>query len=667
MSGRHRAESDKRQLLNEPTIERMSRHSDGAITPASSMGAADSGRDPFLRSQSRSLPGDHRKDSPIQVLTLQPDQILRHCCRRFAYSLITGAARILPAVIIYGGTAGLLVCAIYSYRWGVLLSLTLFTFYMFLMSVNFMFFSAVGVVKVWQQSNERWYELFMESREQLKLQKDSGRTVCSKGDHYALEDKDATQLDWDDVLHIVMIPSYKTPEDVLEETISSMAKFSGAKTNMGIVVAFEMREQEAAEKGARIRQALEDKFLFIMQTFHPPNLPNHVPGKSSNECWAFQQLQRELQEKHDIAPFDPRVVITVVDDDSEVHQNYFEALTYHFLTEAEQRRYLSTWQPPICHFKNYIRQPVVVRMSSLFATLSELSCLANPVDCHVNYSSYSLSYVLASAVGGWDPDYLAEDWHMYAKCNVKTGGRVRCIPIFLPLLNYTPEEDTYVGTMISRWTQAKRHALGVSELVYVISTTALGLFELSSFRERFLYLWRLSPVIGKFAGVHYINGMSVVLNCLSQIVIHIYMWRSWCYMSTLDDPTGSCRIVMSSATQSGIAQEQIVLNSWMVFLQHRFGAGMCIAVLIAGGIGAMYFELVKDRIEGDVRGTWYCSHWSIHWLYLEVGTVLFSMISALIYGAAPTWIAVFRIIREAQFTHVVAGMVGRADDGDDDV
>ena len=33
--------------------------------------------------------------------------------------------------------------------------------------------------------------------------------------------------------------------------------------------------------------------------------------------------------------------------------------------------------------------------------------------------------VLASAVGGWDPEYLAEDWHMFAKCSLMTEGRAR--------------------------------------------------------------------------------------------------------------------------------------------------------------------------------------------------------------------------------------------------
>merc|ERR1712050_466331 len=141
-----------------------------------------------------------------------------------------------------------------------------------------------------------------------------------------------------------------------------------------------------------------DRFRFFVKTFHPSNLPNHVPGKSSNECWAFFELCRELQEAHGIYNYDPRVVITVIDDDSELHENYFDALTYNYVTLDERKRHLVTWQPPVCPFKNYLRQPVLIRISSIFSALNELANLANPVDCHVNYSSYSLSLVLASAV-----------------------------------------------------------------------------------------------------------------------------------------------------------------------------------------------------------------------------------------------------------------------------
>merc|ERR1719436_1381445 len=121
-------------------------------------------------------------------------------------------------------------------------------------------------------------------------------------------------------------------------------------------------------------------------------------------------------------------------------------------------------------------------------------------------------------------------------------------------MNYTPEEDTYLGTLKSRWDQARRHALGVSELVYVISAGYLAVLELHGWGRRLAFLWRIAPLLGKFAQVHYTNGMSAVLNILAQLVIHLYMWRSWCYVSALKTDHGACRLAMLSATQTGITQ-----------------------------------------------------------------------------------------------------------------
>ena len=43
-------------------------------------------------------------------------------------------------------------------------------------------------------------------------------------------------------------------------------------------------------------------------------------------------------------------------------------------------------------------------------------------------------------------------------------------PIFLPVINYTPEDDTYFATIWARWVQSKRHALGIAEMVYYLAS-----------------------------------------------------------------------------------------------------------------------------------------------------------------------------------------------------
>jgi len=164
-------------------------------------------------------------------------------------------------------------------------------------------------------------------------------------------------------------------------------------------------------------------------------------------------------------------------------------------------------------------------------------------------------------------------------------------------------------------------------------------------------------LLGKFAQVHFLNGMSAIFTVLAMLVIRFYMWRSWCYVSSLQE--GTCGLIMQSATQEGIAQEQIVLNSWMVHWQQRFTAAMIAMSGASGGFGAFYFHLVKDRVEGDVSSHLFIRNVLLHWLYVEASVSTVGWLSSLIYGAAPLWIAVSRIICEAKFSHVVAGMVGR--------
>merc|ERR1719440_743861 len=110
-----------------------------------------------------------------------------------------------------------------------------------------------------------------------------------------------------------------------------------------------------------------------------------------------------------------RVVLTVADADSEFHAEYFAALQYHFLAAggdegSTPQRYTSIWQPPILHYKNYLSQPAIVRLASLFTSQHELANLADPNAMPIPYSTYSISAELARAVDGWDPDYISEDW-----------------------------------------------------------------------------------------------------------------------------------------------------------------------------------------------------------------------------------------------------------------
>lgn len=451
----------------------------------------------------------------------------------------------------------------------------------------------------------------------------------------------AESLVWEDIFHVVIIASYKTPESVLENTIEKLEEYTSCSTHMGVVLALEQREEGAEQKFHYIRQKYKDRFKFVTATFHPPNVPNHIKGKASNMCWAFEEMTKELASQHGFGEADQyRIVVTNIDDDSEMHENYFEALTASFLRADSERRYLTIWQPPVAQFKNLLNQPALLRISSLVGSLADLSRHANPLDCHTPFSSNSCSLVLALAVGGWDPDWVSDDWHMMAKCAVMTEGRARCETILLPMVNYIPEEDTYFGTLSARWTQAKRHALGVSEVVYLSTSIYVGSLEVPNWGRAARFWWRVAPLLSKFVEVHFVQSLMGVWPPLTSVLISFSgMWWS-----------------------SEIAEDQVVFNGLLAHCQQMMIRVMLTCLTISMALAVLYFQLVKHRCNDadSMYARWpFC-----FWVQSEIYLFLLGMIQQTIYGTLPEWIAATRIVFQLKIDHAVAAMIGRPDMGE---
>lgn len=624
--------------------------------------------------------------SPTRVvapLTLLPQEALDTYLKRIGYHVVEKVMRVLPFFTFYGGTLALITCVILRYRWGVLMSMMLYSCFMFMSAAELVVCGAWGMLMVWMTVRNDWYAMYLKDvlgddrSPKVRRNESAGSPLAGSGNESPTLDRTMPpptrvwaenngEIGWNDLLHVVMIPTYKTPMDCLRMALHALMKYSLCRTNLAVCFAFEEREQDAHEKAEQIKQEYAGEFAFVTAAFHPPNLPGHVPGKSSNECWAFQELAKELRTQRGFDPEDPRVVITVIDDDSELHENYFEGLTYHYLKASDEERYMTMFQPPIVHFKNFLTQPILVRNASLFTSLHELACLANPVDCHVAFSSYSLSFILANAVQGWDPDFISEDWHMTAKTKLMTEGRARVKPIFLPLMNYAPEEDDAWSTVMSRWTQAKRHALGISEIVYVATKMYIGMCECGDFWRGATFVYRMLPLFGKFIAVHFVVGTLAFWPPLSHILINFYMWHSWCYIEDLQKTCSECCVPMAAATEVGIGEERIILNSWMVYFQERANACFGLGLVIAGSWGAFYFHLVADRVEGDWYGDWVVRNPIFLWIRTTLEVSVLGWFSSAAFGSVPEWVAAARIMFTLQFHHVVAGMVGRKEDGGGD-
>ena len=272
-----------------------------------------------------------------------------------------------------------------------------------------------------------------------------------------------TFLAWEDVRHIVIIPTYKEPLAILRRTLDSLAAQEVAG-QIVVVLAMEEREPGAALKAKGLEREFGGQFAAFWTTLHPAGLPGEVVGKSSNENYAARVAKLRLVDElgHHLSA----ITITSCDADTVFHPRYFSCLTYKFCTDQE--RYRRFWQSPILLVNNIWETPAPLRVGSALAGVHILSNLVKRDRVMFPQSTYSLSLQLAHQSGYWDPDVIPEDWHMFLKCFFATSGRVEVEPIFLPTGNDAVHAGGWWRSGVMAYVQHKRHAWGASDIPYAV-------------------------------------------------------------------------------------------------------------------------------------------------------------------------------------------------------
>eukprot|EP00419_Tripos_fusus_P062244 CAMPEP_0172916004 /NCGR_PEP_ID=MMETSP1075-20121228/195374_1 /TAXON_ID=2916 /ORGANISM="Ceratium fusus, Strain PA161109" /LENGTH=633 /DNA_ID=CAMNT_0013775187 /DNA_START=49 /DNA_END=1950 /DNA_ORIENTATION=- len=437
---------------------------------------------------------------------------------------------------------------------------------------------------------------------------------------------------WEDVVHFVILPNYKEDLEVLRLAIRSIAGSQIALAQICLVLAMEEREEGAREKADILTREFEGSFRRCLATYHPPNLPGEVPGKSANTRWAACRVLEEFLPSLGLCT--TNCVLTVADADSEFHQEYFAALTYHFVFAGSPDgetpvRFLTIWQPPILHFKNYHQQPALTRISSFITSVHELGNAASPRAVRVPYSSYSISATLAKAVGGWDPDWISEDWHMALKCFFATSGRIRIFPIFLPVLNYAPQDDSWWKTTVARWVQAKRHALGFAELVYFNEQFSRIFHSFQTQQEKVMFSYKAFFLWVKLLMIHLVMGTVAILGPMNGFLM---VW-----------------ILKHESPRD------LNINSWTFLINCVCQSCNLMATSTVVLVGVEIYFCVRNRIDDSddpnlsIRWRWKPLHFTM--VLLESLAIFPVMISL---GGLAEWIAAFKTVKTHMFHYEVA-------------
>ena len=263
--------------------------------------------------------------------------------------------------------------------------------------------------------------------------------------------------------HLVIIPNFKEPTEILERTLHALAVQHQAAARVSIVLAMEESDPHARQQAAYLIERFSASFARIFATFHPAGIENEIPGKAANQTWAARKARSILVDQAGI-PLDT-ILVTSCDADSTLHPSYLAEVARRF--EQDPRRHDRIWQVAVLFDANIWEVVTSIRMMTFYTNAIILSELINPFAFPMPHSTYTLSFKLIHEIGYWDVAVISEDWHLLLRAFFATRGKANVSPILLPVHGEAIVGRGTWDAWKNYYNQALRHAWGSEEVAYI--------------------------------------------------------------------------------------------------------------------------------------------------------------------------------------------------------
>lgn len=307
---------------------------------------------------------------------------------------------------------------------------------------------------------------------------------------------------WTDILHVVVLPTYKEPLPLLTQSLDALQDAIYPKERLWVVVALEER---AGEHAVATQQALQERYANTFGRFltivHPDGIPGERQVKSANASFAARAVQQLLDAEN--IPYE-HVLISNFDADTVASPDYFGALTYTYLTTPDRLR--CSYQPLPLYHNNLWEAPAFTRVISTNSTFWILIQFAR-FERMVTYSSHSMPFGALVDVGFWDPTAVSEDSRIFWQAYVHYEGAYRTVPMYATVSMDVTQAPTLWQTFINQYKQKRRWAWGIENFPFI----AKAFLRRSGIpvRERLLRIgamleawhsWATAPLILAFLG-----------------------------------------------------------------------------------------------------------------------------------------------------------------------
>lgn len=282
---------------------------------------------------------------------------------------------------------------------------------------------------------------------------------CKELNFSELPEKETLPKNLEAVKHLILIPSYSEPREVLDESIRAIRNQTFPLNQITLVFALEEKYAERLEKD--ITELLgEDyeKFDEILFFVHPSGIPNEAKGVAgANRTWGAKNAVGHLRTHNkNIRDY----IFTTFDSDSVLHPQFISRVTHLYLTnDKRDNKFFSS---ALNLFNNNIWDvPLLMRIEANAVTLASLSdWIVTEPEYKETFSCYSSSLQTLIDADYWDVQLGVDDTIFYWRAFFARDGDFKGVEHYIPYSADAVQGKNYLGSHKSMYLQLRRWAWG---------------------------------------------------------------------------------------------------------------------------------------------------------------------------------------------------------------
>lgn len=308
---------------------------------------------------------------------------------------------------------------------------------------------------------------------------------------------------WKDLQHIIIIPIYTEPYDVIEEAVLSVIHNDYRyKENITILLATEARAPHADSHAEEIIKNHGSR-ASIINIVHPDWLENEGKVKGANITYAIRAYEK-------MRNLDPaQTFISTIDTDTKVEKRFFSIVTECFLSTDERHRAIYQYTP--IYSNNWHEGTFFARIIAAGTTMWQFFESQNP-EFYRNFAVYGQSLLCLHKASYWDKFSIVEDGMQYWRSYFGWEGKFRIIHTPAICEMDLVDETNIYRTVRSQYKQLRRWSWGCTDVEYVVpkfrNSTKISLFDKIRKTTYLIYnhlFWAWGPFMLFFIG--YVPGI----------------------------------------------------------------------------------------------------------------------------------------------------------------